>query len=262
MKTGLIRSIQKKYFPTLWAQKDRVLVLSYPKSGRTWLHTMLDDLGIFARYDHAEANAVHNPDKPFIPDTYYASEILTDKNILLLRDPRDIIVSNYFESTRRQGIFNGSISAFIRHQEFGMEALLRFQHKWLRCALQYPDSCMVESYEHLLGNGVSALDSITSFILEQRVSRKKLASTMHAFCFSSMKRMEKKGVLRMFYGKKLKAGDAQDTDSFKVRKGRAGGFTEYLSNEDIEYCNERMKRMGSLYCVSLHHEQASPPSRS
>lgn len=243
---GIGKSIRKRLSKGNHGRTRRTLVLSYPKSGRTWLRTMLDDLGVRARYDHAEANALYSAEKAFVPDTVDPSDIPERKVVLLLRDPRDILVSSYFEATKRQRVFSGTLSAFIRHPEFGIEPLLRFQGKWKRAAEQ-SDRFLVARYEELLHDGVGTLGRIVSFVDQRHIPAQRIESTLKAFSFDRMKSMEKAGLLRVFYGKKLKAADPGDTDSYKVRRGGAGGYATYFSAEDTKYCRTWMKKLDSWY---------------
>lgn len=243
---GIAKSVRKRRRGKAHGETHRALVLSYPKSGRTWLRTMLDDLGIRARYDHAEANALYSAEKEFVPDTVDPSDIPERKVVLLLRDPRDILVSSYFEATKRQRVFSGTLSTFIRHPGFGIEPLLRFQGKWKRAAGQ-SERFLIVRYEELLNDGVGTLGRIVAFVGQRHIPAQRIESTVKAFSFDRMKSMEKAGLLRVFYGKKLKAVDPNDTDSYKVRRGGAGGYATYFSAEDTKYCRTWMRKLDSGY---------------
>lgn len=52
--------------------------------------------------------------------------------------------------------------------------------------------------------------------------------------------MEREDTLR---NKKLRPKKVGDPESYKVRKGKIGGFVDYLSAEDIEYCNQMLTTM-------------------
>jgi hypothetical protein len=60
-----------------------------------------------------------------------------------------------------------------------------------------------------------------------------------------MKRREAAGAYDS-YGDKLKATDPTDPDSYKVRRGKVGGFTDYLTEADQAYCASVMHRVGLL----------------
>jgi hypothetical protein len=55
-----------------------------------------------------------------------------------------------------------------------------------------------------------------------------------------MQEMEAAGA---FDSKILRAGDIRDPESFKVRRGKVGGFREYLSDDDQKYAADAMKKL-------------------
>ncbi|MDB9313868.1 hypothetical protein PN462_12215 [Spirulina sp. CS-785/01] len=42
----------------------------------------------------------------------------------------------------------------------------------------------------------------------------------------------------------MQSANQQDTESSKVRKGKVGGYAEYLSQDDIEYIDNAIARLG------------------
>src|ERR1043166_6336340 len=101
-------------------------VVSHPKSGRTWLRVMLDELGIVADYTHAgPAKKGHQHYKDLstdLPRPY--------KRILILtRDPRDAAVSGYHQSIRRaheSHRISGTMSEFLRDPRIGIQKAAHF----------------------------------------------------------------------------------------------------------------------------------------
>ena len=67
--------------------------------------------------------------------------------------------------------------------------------------------------------------------------------------FDKLRQVEASGG-RADFGRSLKPGNTADPDSFKVRKGKVGGFAEELSEPDILYCNEIMQRQGYAEALS------------
>ena len=58
--------------------------------------------------------------------------------------------------------------------------------------------------------------------------------------FENMQKMEAAGA---FDSKILRAGDVRDPESFKVRRGKIGGYREYLSAEDQLYAAKAIKKL-------------------
>ena len=65
--------------------------------------------------------------------------------------------------------------------------------------------------------------------------------------FENMKKMEAAGA---FDSKILRPGDVRDPESFKVRRGKVGGYREYLSAEDQEYAAGALTKLDSRFGYS------------
>ena len=130
-------------------------ILSHPKSGRTWLRVMLSkylsslnnhkfsnlieihqltteiDAPIISfNHDNTSYNYGISMNKTHFKNKKYKNE--TDNVILLVRDPRDVIVSYYLHCTRRRKYFSGTISDFIRDDKFGIEKIIMFLNNWVK----------------------------------------------------------------------------------------------------------------------------------
>jgi len=42
----------------------------------------------------------------------------------------------------------------------------------------------------------------------------------------------------------MQPGDTNDEESYKVRKGKVGGYLEYLSQDDMNFINQVIKEAG------------------
>ena len=58
--------------------------------------------------------------------------------------------------------------------------------------------------------------------------------------FENMQKLEAAGV---FDSKILHPGDVRDPESFKVRRGKVGGYREYLSDEDLKYAADALRKL-------------------
>jgi len=65
--------------------------------------------------------------------------------------------------------------------------------------------------------------------------------------FENMQKLEAAGV---FDSKILHPGDAHDPESFKVRRGKVGGYREYLSAEDLEYAADALMELDRRFGYS------------
>ena len=50
----------------------------------------------------------------------------------------------------------------------------------------------------------------------------------------------------------LRAGDVRDPESFKVRRGKIGGYEDYLSAEDRQYATDALTRLDPRFGYESH----------
>jgi hypothetical protein len=75
--------------------------------------------------------------------------------------------------------------------------------------------------------------------------REELIREAVAFAdFENMKRME---AGNEFGTSILRARDASDPDSFKVREGKVGGFSKHFSQADLEYLSRCLASLDAFY---------------
>lgn len=217
-------------------------VISFPKSGRTWLRVMLDALGVDAVYDHRGAGHRGRRD---------ISELSTkglrrfDRIVFLHRDPRDTAVSGYHQTNSRHGGYDGTISDFIRDPRHGIEKVIKYNLMWFDLAV-HRDHTKIASYEALRENPVDGLASIASF-LGSDIDRASVTTVVEAHTFDKMKRKEATGQFNEKWGNILTPGDPTDPNSFKVRRGKVGGYRDELSAEDIAFCDQVIAETN--YCI-------------
>jgi hypothetical protein len=70
-----------------------------------------------------------------------------------------------------------------------------------------------------------------------------------------MQKMEAAGT---FDSKILQPRDMHDPESFNVRRGKIGGYVDYLRASDIEYANEAMSALDQRFGYNLREERRSP----
>ena len=50
-----------------------------------------------------------------------------------------------------------------------------------------------------------------------------------------------------FDASELSAAETDDPESFKVRRGKIGGYSDYLNDDDIDYLNAELVRLHSRF---------------
>ena len=266
-----IRSLAPAGLLRWYAHKNTdVYLLSYPKCGRTWLRLMLgkaiachfavpmeEDILFLRSYKALPAAApritVIHDDRPMLktPDELETSkEKYRDKRVIfLVRDPRDVIVSSYFEMTKRgrifgenpyesrRPIFEGSLPAFIRNPVGGFDTLLCFYNIWAENQ-NVPKGFLLLRYEDLKADPPGELQRALDFIGLAGVEDAIIAEAVEFASFENMRKMEAEN---RFQSGILNPGDAFDQDTYKTRKGVIGGYKEHLSEEEIAFLNQKMK---------------------
>lgn len=214
------RSIRQRHF------------ISYPKSGRSWLRFLFTGLGI-AQHIHFHHDQFEFNDGTLPPHNFDITERLEkyaeqDRIVYLSRDPRDIMVSLYYQVTGRFKDFfhyDGTISDFIRDPYFGAENLCRFRKMWEQISNER--DVLTISYEDCHADIESVCWSVLDFY-DLPIDRDSLKRAIESASFENMKAVEQS---QAFQEPWLRPRN----DAPKVRRGKVAGYLDELSREDIDY---------------------------
>jgi hypothetical protein len=214
------------------------LVVSFPKAGRTWLRVMLDQLGIAAEYTHFGAGVARAlPAEELAPNPWWCARRPT---LLLLRDPRDTLVSSYYQAVKRRRVYDGPLAEFVRDPRFGIEKVARWNLAWAQLARESAHVAMI-AYEQLGGDGPALLGAVARHFGAPRADEALRAAWEHA-SFDAMRAREVSGEIEQRYRKALGARTQGDEGSLKVRRGVIGGYRDELSEADVAYCDDALAR--------------------
>ena len=212
-----------------WMRGD-VTVMSFPKSGRTWLRLMIGralqqhfgtdldesviELHRLAEYDSRipRIYAIHDGigDESRNPKQFHDRRI-----ILLVRDPRDVIVSYYYELRYRRPTVVGTLDEFVSDPK-NVANLLKFYEVW-STRVGCPDATLVLRYEDLHAEPERSLRDVLDFIGVTDISDDVVAEAVEFARFDNMRQYEKDGV---FQTAKLRPGLPGEAASFKTRTRR------------------------------------------
>ncbi len=233
-----------------------VLVLSRAKSGRTWLRAMLSRLyqrrhGLAEQQllEYDNFNRQHRQ-IPVVAMTHghYLEKLARHPRhgaglrampvVFMLRDPRDVAVSEYFQSTRRASAYKRELYAvdqdqsmfdFVMQSPLGLPAICDYLNHW-HAELDGWGRVYRLYYETLRAEPEAEMGRLLAF-LNQDFDADEIAEAVAFASFEALKRKERDN---FFNNSRLQARNAEDPDSYKVRRGKVGGYRDYFRDDEIE----------------------------
>ena len=263
-------ALRRKYLAELELAKAyaaNFLIIGHPKSGNTWLKVMISRL-YQLRYDLPESKLINTdefarkfPEIPRLAATngYYSYEgevgkllavgaadnPLRHKPVMFLaRNPIDIAVSWFHQFTKRQSrakqeLINHWIDHpvdrnttqmwdFVRHSDIGLPSLIEYQNTWAR-NVQALDHGLLVKYEELRAEPVATLHKITQLMGEDFSEEQRRAGVEWA-SYDNLQKLQTSGT---FSQGGMKLVNANDPSTFKVRRGKVGGYREDFPPEQV-----------------------------
>ena len=165
----------------------------------------------------------HVADMPLLVASHAMNGDCRDGDILLLRSIPDVVVSDYFQQ-QKLGVFEGDMDAFIDAEKGSLQRYCRYLNRraadggWRRMYLL--------SYEGLHGDTAGELKRLLAY-LNVCVDEANVQAAVADSAFDRMRQAEKVAG----HAGMPKAANAE---MMKVRKGRVGGYSDYLSPSQIE----------------------------
>ena len=157
-----------------------------------------------------------------------------------MRNLKDTLVSLYFQVTRREFVYSGTVSDFLKHDQLGVMKAITFYNQWLY-SMDVPRELKLISYEQMHSDTQGVLSQALDFIGVGNIDKDQVIKAVKKCEFENMKRVE---LAHAGLRGPLAPGDPDDAESFKVRKGKVGNYRQYLSSEDIDYIDNAIESMG------------------
>lgn len=211
-------------------------LLSFPKAGRTWMRVMFDGLGARLEYTHGEGGAGHKGAMHMDEMQFFDKWMQRKHLIFLHRDPRDTVVSGYFHSRYRLQNFTGELSDFVRDPRHGLAKVCKFNLGWIERGMGRPNFLSV-SYEALRADTAGEMTRCMAF-LGRPADPARVRTVVEECAFENMQRAEGAMKFKDSYGQLLAPADPSNPNSFKVRKGKVGGFRESFTADDLAFCDD------------------------
>lgn len=235
-------------------------VVSIGKSGRTWLRAMVSHIyhrryglpaGELINFDNFHAwhpmiprilfTGVASEDRAPSGRTWGEEVATVERVVLLTRDPRDVAVSFYFQMTeraterelQRKGLASRkelremNLIDFLVDPLLGVPRVTRFLRGWQAVIDRHPRALSV-SYEELRADTCSAFGRAARF-LDPASSEAEIADAVGFGAFETMQAREREG----FFASERLRTRGETADGLKVRRGKIGGYRDYLSAEEV-----------------------------
>ncbi len=249
-------------------QRADIVVVSFGKSGRTWLRVMVSQF--FKLRHNLPTNALlgfdnfHNIDKTiprvfFTHDNYIRDFVGNDDSkmpfydktvVLMARDPRDVAVSQYFQWKFRMKPSKFAMNKYppegsdislydfvVGNNGGSMSAVIDYLNLWASECDRIERFHLLR-YEDLRTSPVLYFTRMLEF-LGLDATEQQIKGAVDYASFDNMKAMES-GKQSRFASGRMTPGDASNPDSYKVRRAKVGGFRDYFDDEQVEAINRQL----------------------
>lgn len=216
-------------------------IISYPKCGRTWLYKMLSlysnrlnaDNHIknrkMVKFDDTFIKFVHDCSDPSpYPIKHFKfknKELNYKKKIILIRDPREVIVSHWNHLKFRENTYKENINNFIEDEYLGIQKIISF-YNFLN--LNSSRNSKLVSYKKLVDNTFEEVKSILLFF-NLRIQENLINKCIEDCAFDKLQKDE------------MKESKNTDIKTMKFRKGPLGNFNNELSKDQIIKINNAIR---------------------
>jgi hypothetical protein len=255
IKTFIGRAVKARKRRRKLASSD-VVIVSAAKSGRTWLAVMISHV-YHQRFCLPHSDIIRGdnfyqlhrlaPRILFTHDNrkdgqhtplFRSNDFRNVKTLLLVRDPRDVAVSAHFQFLRNTGkhrLFGvapegGKDSMFEYVALHKMPHVIAFLQRW---AAQWPEvkAGLIVRYEDLRQKPKLELKRIMQFIDGHAPADFEIEQ---AVAFASFDSLKQKEASNFFATDRLRPSIETNPNSFKVRRGKVGGYQDYFLPEELE----------------------------
>jgi hypothetical protein len=236
------------------------VIVSFGKSGRTWVRVMLSRFyqvkhGLSARhligFDNLHRKNPAIPKLFFTHDNYIKdytgnrdtkADFYDKKVVLLVRDPFDTAVSQFFQWKYRMRPGKKALNQYPQHgsdtsvfdfamdEDAGLPKIIDYLNLWASESSKIKDLLIVR-YEDLRTDTAQALERIVNFIGTPGSE----AEIREAVNFASVENMRQMEAKKTFWlsGSRMVAKDRSNPNSYKVRKAKVGGYRDYFDDTQI-----------------------------
>ena len=221
----------------------KILLTGYPKSGTTYLCRVLDCLlqntHQISKQLSSDLKRAYRRDDQRVYFSYLNNPLYNKHQsvppfaqaIVLYRDFRDVLVSCYFQQKYREDTkYSGTLSEFIEFDFGGIRSIVRFYN----AVEQAQPNILAVSYE-TLAESLPAIISALAVETDSAFIQRCLAQNS----FENMRKLEVQnyGTSDIAERIELAPKDLTNIDTYKTRRGKIGGYVDYLTPDDVAKIN-------------------------
>ena len=250
------------------------VLMSWGKSGRTWLRVMLSraytlKAGLPAS-ELLDFDNLRDAD-PSLPAVFFShNNYLRDytgnwqskahfkgrKIVLLVRDPRDVAVSQFFQWQFRMRPNKKFINDYPPHgadidtwdfvldRDAGVPRIVDYFNGWAAAMPELQDVLVVR-YEDMRADPAAVLARILQFT-GTGVTPQQVDEAVEFAAYENMKKMEQESFFKGS-GARVKAADKDNPQSYKVRKAKVGGYRDYFTDEQCAQLERMVAQLDPVF---------------
>ena len=236
------------------------VLMSWGKSGRTWLRVMMSrfyqgKFGIPAKqmlgFDNYHRMNAAVPRIFFTHGNYLRNytgdwetkvDFYGKKIIMLVRDPRDVAVSQFFQWQYRmkpnKKILNKypsegdevSMFDFIMDPDAGLPKIIDFMNLWAGERERMKGFFLLR-YEDLRTRAEETLRALLEF-MDTPGTDAEIREAIEFSSYENMKKMEQKKTFWLSGGRMVPK-DRDNPNTYKVRRAKVGGYRDYFDDDQV-----------------------------
>lgn len=151
--------------------------------------------------------------------------------ILLVRDPRDVVISYYYHVSNPDKGYDlpagYGISDFIRSDLFGIRYIIEHMNQWAAERAKASGPFTILFYEDLAAQVEQQFRDFLFFAGADPVSSRMISVAVEESRFDTLKARELQH--------RERSGASTDHNMMRMRRGRIGGYRDELPDDDIRY---------------------------
>lgn len=128
-----------------------------------------------------------DPRIPLIVSSHaeFSPDLVMYPVVYILRNPYDVLVSNYFHNTRQWKHFSGPISQYLHDERFGVPALVKYLNSWTVGLAGAEVRALITTYEQMTADASGVLEDVSFFGMP--IDAGKVADAVEAGRFGRMR---------------------------------------------------------------------------